>query len=129
MPRAPCAGVARPTWRRCSPWRRSVPGSWPWPARAWPSGAGSRPSTTPSPAPVHAQAGVIGVGPRVENPVFPDRGNVQIEFDIADEVLVRVVLGNNFDNQDRTHVLPAHLSDGHVQGEILVGGQVRSELS
>src|SRR5665213_2408574 len=46
----------------------------------------------------------VGVRQGVEDPILADRGRLEIEFDVANEILFPIIRGNNFDDQKRANV-------------------------
>jgi len=57
--------------------------------------------------PMNPERRLFRIVARIYQPIFPDARDVEMQFDIADQVFFRVA-GQDFADQDRADVLPAH---------------------
>src|ERR1700722_21006074 len=76
-------------------------------------------------AAVDRQRGRLGIVARIEDPVFTDGRDLEVEFDITNEIFVGSVRGDHLDHEDRAVILPANLAEWEVAREVVKGRKVR----
>src|SRR5262249_30488870 len=66
----------------------------------------------------------VRIAADLEHSVLIDARDLEVELDVANEVLFRIVT-KNLGDQQRADLVPADLLEGQVEGEVLVSRQVR----
>ena len=61
----------------------------------------------------------------VEDPVFLDRRHEEVQFDVANEILVGIVRGQDFHNQKWAHIFPTQLLQRQIFWKVSIGGHIR----
>src|SRR5262245_55726839 len=73
---------------------------------------------------MHRQRRPVGIDPWIDDPVFADGRHLQIEIEVAYQVLVGGVFRDDLGHKDRAEVAPAALSQREVQRKIVVSSNV-----